>query len=237
VFRHPVNSPPFLTGRVLEDGPGLSLMRDQCPKGRYFAICAYYPPEYVTADLFLWGKREDGGFFEYNDAETRRRLIAEQAEFVAEAIFAEPMDQALASIHNAIGQLVMFSVAEPIEDPRTQSSFPLFEEVHTPTFNDLPEPLLEVIRSLLGWSSFITLIIIAYSTGTAKNNNLARQVIAVVVVVASVLVVNAALTGAISGPHPRYQARIMWILPAIIILVGGPMVRTFATRKRFSYPD
>jgi hypothetical protein len=235
VFRHPVNSPPFLTGRVLEDGPGLSFMRDQCPKGRSFAICAYSPPDDVTADLFLWGKRQDGGFFEYNDADTRRRLIAEQAEFVKEAIFAEPMDQAIASIQNAIGQLVMFSVAEPIEDPRTQSSFPLFEEVHAPTANALPEPVLEVVRSLLAWSSFIILIIIAYLAGTAKNNNPARQVLAVVVIVASVLAVNAALTGAISGPHPRYQARIMWILPAIIVLVGGPMVRTFATRRRFSY--
>jgi hypothetical protein len=162
-------------------------------------------------------------------------LIAEQAEFVKEAIFAEPMDQALASIHNAVGQLVMFSVAEPIEDPRTQSSFPLFEEVHTPISNGFPEPFLEVVRSLLGWSSFITLVTIAYLAGTAKNNNLARQVLAVVVVVASVLIVNAALTGAISGPHPRYQARIMWILPAIVVLVGIPMVRTFATRKRFLY--
>jgi hypothetical protein len=129
----------------------------------------------------------------------------------------------------------MFSVAEPIEDPRTQSSFPLFEEVHAPTANALPEPVLEVVRSLLAWSSFIILIIIAYLAGTAKNNNPARQVLAVVVIVASVLAVNAALTGAISGPHPRYQARIMWILPAIIVLVGGPMVRTFATRRRFSY--
>jgi hypothetical protein len=235
VFRHPVNSPPFLTGRVLEDGPGLSLMRDQCPKGRSFAICAYSPPANVTADLFLWGKREDGGYFEYTDAHTRSRLISEQAQFVKEAILASPLEQALASTQNTMDQLVMFSVAEPLEDPRTQSSFPLFKEVHDPFANALPEPVLEVVRSLLAWSSCIVLTIIGCVSGTAKNNNIARKGLAVVAIVASALVVNAALTGAISGPHPRYQARIMWILPAIMVLVGGPMVRTFATRKRFPY--
>jgi hypothetical protein len=50
--------------------------------------------------------------------------------------------------------------------------------------------------------------------------------LAVAVVVA--LLANAAVTGGLSGPHERYQSRIMW-LPPLAALLGIAALRRAAT--------
>ncbi|HYZ32080.1 MAG TPA: hypothetical protein VE684_07335, partial [Crenalkalicoccus sp.] len=43
-----------------------------------------------------------------------------------------------------------------------------------------------------------------------------------VLMVALALLVNAAVTGALSGPHPRYEARLAWLLPLAGLLAWAP---------------
>ena len=233
VFHHSIHAPPFLTARLLADGPGAEYILEQCSKARHFAICNYALPLPVNVDGFLWGSLDQGGSYFTVDAMTRRALINEQLSFASQVILSRPLEQALASAKNWIVQLSMIEVKEPPRDPRTSRSYAAFDEVHNQASISLPEALLERVRQAVVLVSTLALISILAWAGAAKHKSPdVRWMIAVVVITATILIVNAAVCGAISHPYHRYQARVIWLLPTILLLSVTPSVAARADPSR-----
>ena len=225
VFHHSINAPPFLTARLLADGPGAEYIREQCSKARHFAICNYAVRPPVNAGRFIWGSLDQGGGYAAADAMTRRALVNEQLSFASQVILSRPLEQALASAKNWVVQLSMIEVKEPVRDPRTSRSYSAFDEVHNEASISIPEALLERLRQAVVLVSTLALISILACAGGAKHKSPGvRRMIAVFVITATILIVNAAVCGAISHPYDRYQARVIWLLPAILLLSATPSV-------------
>ncbi|PWG03452.1 hypothetical protein DF286_11655 [Sphingosinicella humi] len=220
---HPIGAPPFVTARVLADGTGVDYLKEACRQPDRFALCDYQMPEAVDASSFLWAPAEQGGGYTAADASTRARLRAEQTEFVLGTFASRPVGQLSASLRNWATQLVQIDVLEPIMDPRTQESFRLFEiEGSLPgeAYVFPAEPALEVVRRLFLIFSAFGLILIWVASRADRVGTEDRAAIATIIgIVLTAVLVNAAVCGAMSEPWPRYQARIIWIVPAALLLL------------------
>jgi hypothetical protein len=51
-----------------------------------------------------------------------------------------------------------------------------------------------------------------------------RRWLGLILLTAAFVLSNAAVCGALSAPVPRYQARLIWLIPALALLIGGSML-------------
>jgi hypothetical protein len=223
IFKHPINAPPFATARVLADGTGVAYRSEVCVDPSRFAICRIHLKFPVNSDAFLWGSLEEGGGYKAVDAATRSALRAEEGEFVFNSIIARPADQFRASLLNWANQIVLVDVFEPLLDPKTQASFSLFEQRHSRpgrTSQFAGEQTLQVARRVGLWVALIGLIAIATRSvsSTVSRQSHPNTLVFMSIIWMSVII-NAGICGVISEPLARYQARIIWLLPASLVLI------------------
>lgn len=98
---------PFMTGRMIVDGPGADYLREHCHEHDW-AICRYLdrlPPPDLRH--FLW---EPSGIWQTADDATRDRLRAEEGAFVAAVLRTYPWRQAKATMANIRSQAMHFDL-------------------------------------------------------------------------------------------------------------------------------
>jgi len=223
VFEHRIEAPPFLMARLLEDGTGARYLAEACAADpqRIFCQVPIHPP--IDSDAFLWNRDENGTYLAVEPPQ-RARLRDEQWAFVAGTALSHPVEQFRISLGNWWRQLLMIEVDEPLEDPTTQTSFNLFDQT-----NSRPgevrtygwEAQLEALRTAIMLASGALVLGIALLAATARSQpDERRRVMIVVTVVVVAILVNAAITGIVSKPYPRYQSRISWLLPAILVMLS-----------------
>jgi hypothetical protein len=72
-------------------------------------------------------------------------------------------------------------------------------------------------------------LIFAAATFRRPKTEDERRLLSASVIIIAVLFVNAAICGVLSGVHARYQARLEWVLPAVV-LAAYPLI--FASFRR-----
>src|SRR6516225_7357596 len=115
--------PPFLTARVIADGPGRLYLDSVCPETDTFLVCDYRSRSFKTADEFLWSP---GGVFQALPGEQRLRLIEEEPRFVTAVAVHYPLSVLKAAAANAIEQFVLVWPAEAWIDPGVSFGDPPF---------------------------------------------------------------------------------------------------------------
>lgn len=212
----------FLLARVVYDGPGMDVLRRDCP-GAGWRLCRFldeFPP---TSDEFLW--RADGPVVRAGGA----KLVSADADaIIGAALLAEPGGELRAFLANALRQLTRFASGDGLQPwsgtvtPRIEREFPRRElaayQAARQTRGTLAVPAqmqaLHIAVSCAGVAGCCLLLPIA----------LRRRHVAAGFAVAVLLAVlaNAAITGGLSTPHDRYQSRIMWLPPlgALIAAAG-----------------
>jgi hypothetical protein len=245
VAHAPLHSPPFLTARVLADGPGRAYLRDACAKDpEAYALCAFKDRRLDDADDFLW-RREAGGAFASADYDTRVRLIAEQRRFVLGAVVHDPIGQIAASARNWARQAGMSGVVDDVltdgvalaQDDR----FAVYRRI-IPGYaacaaapgdcaTRLPRAVLAPIQGALVVLSLIAgafAAIVLWRRASAGWRDPAARAVVAFLAVCLLLAANAAICGALSGPAGRYQTRLGWIAPAAALMA----VAAALTRRR-----
>ena len=232
----PLYSPPFLTARVLADGPGKAYLRHACAadKDRY-VLCVYADKPFNNSDEILWSWSKERGVFATAPHAMRVQLMAEQRRFVLDSILYDPMAQIRASSWAFVKQLAAVGVDEGFKlDAHFWMTYPpdFYLKTMAIRVNLCPEPLVKCparlpleeisvwntvwvgIASvyLLGWT------ISAFVTGGLRNDAEMRLFAAFGAALLFTVIVNAAVCGILSGPFPRYQARIAWLIPALAII-------------------
>ncbi len=216
----------FLLTRVIYDGPGLDALRRHCPAAGW-RLCPFIGNMPALADDFLW--RADGPVAHAGGA----KLVSRDADAIlTAALVAEPGTELLAFAGNSARQLVRFASGDGLQPwpetvtPVIARHFPRFENA---TFINsrqsagklaVPRWLqsLHAAAGLTGISGCCALLL------AAPRRDLAKAYAAVVLVA---LLANAAITGGLSGPHDRYQSRIMW-LPPLVAMLGATALRRAA---------
>jgi len=235
--------PPLLTARVLADGPGRLYLDSVCPETPTFFVCAYRNWNFKSADEFLWSS---AGVFQTMSVEQRLRLIEEEPRFVTAVAMHYPLSVLKAAVANAVEQFVLVWPAEAWIDPGATFNDPalsgadLFQVAPFlslcvanlgrcgPT---LPEKL---VASSVAITVLLSLVVIAAhfvarwrrTTGTQQGNSAYTRAVVFASLILVGLVVNAGICGAISGPHTRYQTRVVWlaVLAAGVLEVAHPII-------------
>ena len=213
--------PPFLLARSWEDGPARDYLTRSCPQAGW-ALCAELGRLAPSAQEFLW--REQDSYWSMAPA-TRAAVQAEEAAILRAALMADPVGQIGASLANAVTQLGRFGLDDFVLGRGAEVTSDDY------TFLYLPRSPAAV-WGLGGFTATIhatTALALLLVLGLLWRNRRGWAGLPPALFVLGALLLNAAICGALSGPHPRYQSRVVWLLP---LLAGGLLLGTPAPVSR-----
>jgi len=221
----------FALARLVGDGPGRDWVDANCPDAG-LRICAWRGRLSADSDEFLW----DPYGPVWADGFGPIRYAPEAAQLVPAIIAAYPRAVLKAAVTNTGRQLLRVrvgdaTIAEHVDVavlPRLELYLPGWEAAAyraSLQAQDLLAPLardenrryfMPLVFGILG-----TLWVAVTRRGAAQG---------LAVLVLAGLLANAAATGALSGPHDRYQARIAWLAPLTALIAyaarNDPSCRT-----------
>lgn len=226
---------PFLAARLVADGPGATYLRATCP-GNGFALCAYVNQFPISDSDFLFGAQPGHAVFETAPYAERQAISAQQVRFFLAVLRYDPAGVLKASARGAAEQLVDFRLATFRYDASTRGiidrTFPLPVARHIQASaayrGTLPVTALSVVLYVWVLAALAYLLVLAgrWQTGAARQGDLRR----LLGWIAAGIVVNAVVCGALSAVDCRYQARVIWLLPLLALLVW--LVRSSASGRR-----
>ena len=209
----------FALARLVGDGPGRAYVDEACPAAGW-RICAWRGRLPADSDEFLW--HPNGPV--WADGFGPIRYAPEAAKLVPAIIAAHPGAVLQAAVANTLRQLGLVRVGDALGAqhldvallPRLELYFPAREAAAY-------RASLQAADGLAAMAApFAPLHLAALLAGVAGNLWVAATrrgpVQGLAVLVLAGLLANAAATGALSGPHDRYQARIAWlvVLPPLL---------------------
>ncbi len=240
MVRHTVGAapvtPPFLTARVIADGTGTRFAQSGCG-GQAFVVCRYAGRLPMDVDQFLWGATEHDGVFQTVAAPERRALGEEQTRFALAVVRAYPLQQAWASLGNAVRQMGDTDLSDFDYKPSLQASFA----------SSLPTATLDVMRGTRAYSQawpvqglwvfqtgvmgalVVLMGLVALRTQPAQRGepaDLAAAASRFLTLVVLGVLANGAICGALSSINGRYEARVIWCVPLAVLAWTMVRVRT-----------
>ena len=225
--------PPFLMAQVLADEPGYTYLKSQCPAAR-LKLCDFVHVLPQPADVLLWSKDPAKGIYSTSDVATRRALSDEQLPFVIQVLEYDFLGQMKASLLRFAEQLFEINVIEFAYSPELRHLLidrlpPGIDEPASESrlFRDtFPLAVIDIFfKAVLLIAIVIAAVYGVQAIYRARNRYLPDDVVSgekMVAFFAAVLagiVLNAAITGVLSGPFDRYQARVIWLLVLCAVLV------------------
>lgn len=223
--------PPFLTARLIDDGPGYAYLVESCPEAD-FAICRFVGVLPQDSGSILWSTDAATGVYGIADSATKQELSGEQFRFVLSVLAYDPLGQIAASLARTFEQFTRFGLGEFAYTEGLRG----FLEREVP-----PDELLRLRNTAMFTGSFplaafsritqagtilsaiITLAALLFLRAKRGGVGLDRQPSTstlkwLFAVVAFGIFCNAAVTGALSEPFDRYQARIVWLVSLFAVL-------------------
>lgn len=210
----------FVLAREIANGPGRATLARDCPRA-HWALCRYQAQLPHSADGFLW--TADSPLYR---AGGPRRLIGETDAILRRTILEHPGTVFAGAAQDFLRQLVMIRPATGLGAWPKTAGATIRRDLPHGTVVVFDHSLQARNRLVLSpfWARFdeaaeagamlICLFVAGrFALGTATPSGRRRGVLAALVLLA--LLANAAITGALSGPHDRYQSRIAW-LPVMV---------------------
>lgn len=226
----------FLLARLQADGPATRTLQQTCPAAGW-TLCDARRRMPMDSDAFLWAPDSPVN----RDSEGRARFLGgvqlapEAKEILSRTVRREPLAVAGAMLGNGWAQLGMVAVGDTLVAdhlaanvaPRIAQGFPGFEQrayaAALQPRGALPgaaAPYLLPHPWVLWAGGAAALLAWGLLAWRGRQERLAL-VLCVLVGVSG----NALATGALSGPHDRYQARIAWLLPLAALLAFAPAAK------------
>jgi hypothetical protein len=208
----------FLLARVIYDGPGMASLRRDCTTAGW-RLCSFLDRFPVTSDEFLWSP--DSPLYLAGGPKTVSR---EAGAIILSALMADPAGEAWAALRNTLEQFYRFNSGDGLEpwpiqvSPWIERDLPATEYAAYASARQqtgrlaVPDFLATIHQAtaLAGVAGSILLFPIALRRRAACSGFLLAVLLT--------LPVSAAITGALSAPHDRYQSRIMWLPPFIAVV-------------------
>ncbi len=206
----------FALARLVGDGPGRAYLDRACPDPR-LRLCAWQGRLSADSDEFLW--HPQGPL--WADSFGPTRFAPEAARLVPAIIAAYPLDTLRAAAANTLRQLLRVQVGDALVPdhldiavlPRLRPYLPTAEIARYQAalqprglLRDAAAPFLFVHAALLaaGVLGSVAVMLRCWRSRRALAGLAALALAA--------QLTNAFATGALSGPHDRYQARLAWLV-------------------------
>ncbi len=243
-----VRDPPFLMARIVADGPGYRYLQYACTHGARYALCQFADQPDVDSDSILWSPDDGIGMFGVSDYPTRLEIERQEIPFVLGALAYDPLGELIAALRNMALQLTMIHVRSPLADPAIfmrddywlQTSLPhlIPDSAECKQWGRCAsriEPLalfiLHDIVTAVALAATVWLLAfivrrprvraalrLGLKAGALQAGGETTRIFNLILFGVLTLVVNAAVCGILSAPVSRYQARMVWLLPAVTAL-------------------
>jgi len=199
-------SPPFLLARSLDDGPGKLYLREHCPQLRS-VMCQHLDRLDVGVDDFIW---HANGVYAAVSPEEAARIRAEDKRIFVAAALEHPWMQMTAIARNTLTQLALFTLRDfrvPVSADYSATEMTLgWDETFPPW---------KIALSALNYAAVLAGL--GYVLREWLNGRLGSRQKHFFSLILATVVINAA-TGAFSMPAPRYEARVIWLVPMAALL-------------------
>lgn len=212
---------PYLTAHLVDLGPGTRFAQESCPDSG-FAICPYadrLPADWIH---FLFSEDERTGVFHAAPPPVRRAMLEEQARFALATLAAEPLATAGGLLGDGIRQLWWVSVTNTpltVEDEVYVTAYFAPDVVETTrasaiwTRDWVPSAMTRLVQVGTALAA-AGLIFLALARRLPRRGPLAALLLLCVMG----LVLNAFICGVLASPYGRFQARVAWLLPFLLVL-------------------
>lgn len=212
---------PFVSARLIEDGPGTRYLQASCPASG-FALCGYVR-DFPMADAdFLFGTESGHSVFEMAPYATRLALSREQGRFLLAVLRYDPWGVARSGIRNAARQFVDFRLLAFEYDAGMRATvdrtFPLAASSTVQASSAYRGTLpMEAVSAFLYLMVAASLAILVWPMGKGRRKSGDSAGGSMVAWTLAGIALNAAICGAVSAVDPRYQARVIWTLPLLAL--------------------
>jgi hypothetical protein len=213
----------FLLARLLGDGPAAEVLHRDCPAAGW-RLCPYASAFPMPSDAFLWAA--DSPLARAGGA----KAVSGEADAIAGRAFrSNPGAVAAAAIRNTAIQFTRFASGDGLN--------PWPREVSPWIGHDFPSAEMHAYLSARQQSGSLAVPfgslhqavgiagVIACLALLPRVRRRSPPHCLLIILVLTALPLNAAITGALSGPHDRYQARLMWLPPFAAILSAAALRR------------
>jgi hypothetical protein len=218
---------PYITARLIQDGPGREYLEHHCPNPQiatcdlFAALSKSDDPMRFTASHIVFETSPELGSFRLMTPEQQRRVSNGQVGFFLDVLKDAPMATTLAFVRNTLVQTSMFRIDMTLPTPAMERQA---KAVHGSAFGPLVAGHLAWLAEWMGpltlaqgiFYSLSALVILALVVSPGPLSAGFRAL--AVMVVAGVLI-NALVCGGISQPATRYGARVIWLLPLMATML------------------
>ena len=211
----------FLTARLMGDGIVKRTLYDICP-AQPLKLCAYKDRLSPTADNYLWGFESPfNKLGRFHGPENEYKII------VAESLRRYPLTSLATGLWGSLRQFFMFRTGDGISpqqwvlDPEFQNFMPRQYAHYLKGRQQLGAVRFESVNVVQYPLALLAQIWLGYILWKAvKRRRWNRAALPAFVFLA--LVGNALVCGLFSGPHDRYQSRLIWVPALVLLLTATP---------------
>jgi hypothetical protein len=212
---------PYITARLIQDGPGLRYLERNCPNPD-IATCKLYDalklsddPYRLTATHIVFETSARLGSFRLMTPEDQKLVAENQIAFFFDVLKSAPIDTAMAFIKNMLIQSRWVSVEMTLQTDKMIAQHEGVTGLATGPFAH------GRLTRDLGWYGPVTtmqnMLYLVSLTVTAVllfwPRRVPGRIKALIVMLLFGILANALICGGISQPATRYGARVIWLLP------------------------
>jgi hypothetical protein len=221
--------PPFLSARIIDDGPGYVFLTHRCPAEKRLAVCAFLDRLPVHSDTFLWAAG-DNGVFSASPSTTKRLLSAQDTEIFTRSFLFAPASFADAMAANVFEQTTRNGLEEfngVITDPKKLTPAMNAHAAATrATSGTMP---VRPLGALFLAGFLLALAAIAVLCAMRRRlPGVTQQSVRFCALVIAGVAIDVVVCAAFSTPHDRYFARVMWLAPftaSLLAVIAGQAMR------------
>ncbi|WP_228243479.1 hypothetical protein [Porphyrobacter sp. GA68] len=229
-------SPPFLSARLTDAGPGTVFLQERCgDAGVDFVLCRYRDRLPVPSDAFLWDEKAATGVYQlFSDAE-RAQVSREDVPFFLAVLAHDPIGLVGVSLHSFVQQLFHFDMSsfnysqDHVQSIGVKYPAPVAATIRPTLAANMAMPLLPTVMLTIATTLAALTMLAALFVQAERREGPRHLAWSWAALVLLAVLANAAICGALSGPHGRYQMRLIWLLP----FVAGSL---WVLRQRTSRP-
>lgn len=215
------SGPVFMTARMIEDGVAKRVLDDTCPGSR-FILCRFKDHLPATADDYLWEANSP-----FNELGRFRGSAKESQAIMTEGFRRYPLIEAGAMLKNAARQFFMFRTGDGIAPQEwvLSTEFRNFLPRQMKAYTTARQQREEFSFVLLNIAHVGLAVLALFGLGVLVWAGWKRRAWSEMTLPAFILLAligNALVCGATSGPHDRYQGRLIWVPVFVMILTARP---------------
>lgn len=232
---------PFLTARLIQDGPGYSYLQDYCPSDTeptcilLEALSASDDPTRFSATNIAFSTNVSNGSFKLLPADDQIKVTQQQFQFFKDVLTDRPIETSLAILGNIYRQLTLNSVDMTLQ---TDKIVDRATGVTGMAWGEFDAGRLTADTNWLAFANPFHSALYLLSTigilGFLVSGRMPPATATFLVMILVGLVANAIVCGVLSQPANRYGARVAWLLPVAAVIGSAVFLARLKVERQSS---